>query len=59
MDYQVSRVSGNVCSLEFLVTGLGSIISEMKYFIVGYQVSAVSGIVCSSEFLVAGLGALI
>ena len=48
-----------MCSCEFLVTGLGSIISEMKYFIVSYQVSKVSGIVCSCEFLFAGLEGII
>ena len=51
MDYQVNTVSGFVCSYEFLVTGLGGIISDMKYFIVGYQVSTVSGIVCSCFLL--------
>ena len=59
MDYQVNTVSSVVCSWEFLVTRLGSIISEMKYLIVDYQVSAVSGIVCSCEFCVTGLESII
>ena len=35
VGYQVSTVSGILCSCEFLVTGLGSIIFKMRYLYSG------------------------